>query len=515
MGRLRWWPERDDAAEGSGGAGEAGGGWEPRGAGRDPWLSAGSAGSDGDDAETDPAPAGAGREDAPPAADAADRDAERRLREALRAEVGDLLRERRLLWPGAPEREQIRRLIRDRVAAHQRLAATTNAPLLTDPAGTERRLYDALLGLGPLQRLMDDPAIEEVICNGHGRVFVVEAGRKREVGRGLFESDEELAALVKRLVGPLGRRLDESSPMVDARLPDGSRLNAVVPPVSTTGCCLTIRKFVLRAETLDGLERLGTLPPSAAAFLAAAVRVGENVLVSGPAGSGKTTLLNALGAAIASVDERVVTVEEVAELRLSRLPDCVGLQARPPNAEGVGEVRVRDLVRNALRMRPTRIIVGEVRGAEALDMLLAMNAGHDGSLSTIHGTSPRDALDRLVTLAMMAEERLSGDALTRMVARTVRLVLQLRADARTGRRRLVSVFEVTGLEGAVVLGNELWRLTPDGGRLAWTGLRPRCLARIRAAGVPYALPPAPEWSGDWEAGEAEGEEAAGPAPGAH
>jgi pilus assembly protein CpaF len=431
-----------------------------------------------------------------------DRLIERRLREALRTEVGDLLRDRQLLWPGAAEREQIRLLIGDRVAAHQRRAANTNTPLHSDPFGAERRLFDALLGLGTLQPLMDDPAVEEIICNGHERIFVVEAGRKRRVEGTLFESDEELFGLIKRLVGPLGRRVDEASPMVDARLPDGSRLNAVVPPVATTGCCLTIRKFVLRAETLEGLVSLGTLPPSAAQFLAAAVQAGENVLVSGAAGSGKTTLLNALGSALASVDERVVTVEEVAELRLSRIPDCVGLQARPANAEGVGEVRVRDLVRNALRMRPTRILVGEVRGAEALDMLLAMNTGHDGSLSTIHGTSPRDALERLVTLGMMAEERLGNDALTRMVARTVGLVLQLRADARSGLRQLVSVFEVTGLEGAVILGNELWRLAPDGSRLVWTGIQPRCLARIRARGVPYAPPSSPEWAGEWTEDEA-------------
>jgi pilus assembly protein CpaF len=204
-------------------------------------------------------------------------------------------------------------------------------------------------------------------------------------------------------------------------------------------------------------------------------------------------MLNGLGACIASLDERIVTVEEVAELQLERqLPDCVALQARAGNVEGVGEIRIRDLVRNALRMRPTRIVVGEARGPEALDLLLAMNTGHDGSLATVHGNSPRDALDRLVTLAMMAEERLSNEALTKMVSRTIELVLQLRFEPRTRRRRLVSIFEVTGLEGSVITGQELWTIHPARDRLVWTGIQPRCLAKIAAKGVPYALPSAAE-----------------------
>jgi pilus assembly protein CpaF len=342
---------------------------------------------------------------------------------------------------------------------------------------------------------MDDATVEEVICNGPNRIFTISRGRKQLAQDLFFDDDEELRGLVKRLVGPLGRRLDESSPMVDARLPDGSRLNAAIPPATTRWCSLTIRKFLLRAQSIEQLVELGALTESAALFLDAAVQGGVNILVSGPTGSGKTTLLNALGSSIASLDERVVTVEEVAELQLERqLPDCVALQARASNVEGLGEIRIRDLVRNALRMRPTRIVVGEVRGAEALDMLLAMNTGHEGSLTTIHGSSPRDALDRLATLAMMAEERLTSDALTKMVARTIELVLQVRFEPRAGRRRLVSIFEVTGLEGEVVTGNELWALDPVRDRLAWTGIRPRCLEKIAARGVSYALPPAIEAS---------------------
>jgi pilus assembly protein CpaF len=325
---------------------------------------------------------------------------------------------------------------------------------------------------------------------------VIESGQKRLVPDVFFDDDEELMQLVKRLVGPLGRRLDESSPMVDARLPDGSRLNAAIPPATTRWCSLTIRKFILRAHSLDQLVQLGTLPQAAAQFLDAAVQAGVNILVSGATGSGKTTMLNCLGASIASLDERVVTVEEVAELQLERqLPDCVALQARSANVEGAGEIRIRDLVRNALRMRPTRIIVGEVRGAEALDMLLAMNTGHEGSLTTIHGNSPRDALDRLATLAMMAEERLSGEALAKMTAHTIELVLQLRFEPRSGRRRLVSIFEVAGLEGDIITGQELWALLPSGERLVWTGIQPRCLTKMAAKGVTYALPPAREATG--------------------
>ena len=235
------------------------------------------------------------------------------------------------------------------------------------------------------------------------------------------------------------------------------------------------------------------MPEGAARFLDAAVRAGVNILVSGATGSGKTTLLNALGASIASLDERVVTIEETPELQLAKqLPDCVPLQARPGNVEGEGEITVRDLVRNALRMRPTRIVVGEVRGGEALDMLLALNTGHDGSLGTIHGNSPRDALARLATLARMTAEQLPREALLAMVAQTIELVVHLRAEPRTGQRRLVHIFEVTGLEGDILAGQDLWTLDRAGQRLAWTGLQPRCLAKFRAKGLPYALPLTPQ-----------------------
>jgi pilus assembly protein CpaF len=423
---------------------------------------------------------------------ALDRAAERALRETVREKVGRLLDERQLLTPRPDDEARIRALIHEEVEAHQRRVVATNQPLLADPAGVERRIFDGLLRLGPLQPLMDDPAVEEVIVNGP-RVFRVRGGRKELVADVYFEDDDELRQVVKRLVGPLGRRIDESSPMVDARLPDGSRLNAAIPPATTRWTALTIRKFVLRANRLDQLVALGTLTEAAARFLDAAVQTGVNILVSGATAAGKTTLLNCLGASIASPDERVVTVEETAELQLERqLPDCVALQGRAGNVEGVGEITIRDLVRNALRMRPTRIVVGEVRGAEALDMLTAMTTGHDGSLTTIHGSSPRDALDRLVTLAMMAPERVPAEALAKMVAGAIELVVQLRFEPRSGRRRVVAIFEVTGLDGGTIVGNDLWVIDPRADRLAWTGIHPRCLEKMAARGVPYVPPPAVE-----------------------
>ncbi len=416
-----------------------------------------------------------------------DRAAERAIRERVAETVSRSLGDGQLFAPHGEDEERVRAIIEEEVVGYERRAVSTNAPLLVDPEAVKRRLFDAVFGLGLLQPLMDDPTVEEIIVNGPLRLFAIRDGRKQPVADIYFESDDELRQLVKRLVGSAGRRLDEAAPMVDVRLPDGSRLNAVIPPAATRWTSVTIRKFVLRVHSLQQLVELGALTDSLAHFLDAGVQAGINILVSGPTGSGKTTLLNALGASIASLEERVVTVEEVPELQLDRqLPDCVALQARGKNVEGRGEISIRDLVRNALRMRPTRIVVGEVRGAEALDMLLAMNTGHEGSLTTIHGNSPRDALDRLATLAMMAGERLTGEELAKMVSRTIELVVQLQVHAHTGRRRIASVFEVTGLEGGVIVGHELWGLERD--RLVWRGRPPRCLERMAQRGVEYALP---------------------------
>jgi len=418
---------------------------------------------------------------------ATDRLAERVIRDRVAEAVSRSLGDGHLLSPHSEDQQRVQAIIDHEVAAYERRAVTTNSPLLIDSEGLKRRLFDGVFGLGILQPLMDDPRIEEIIVNGPLRIFAIRDGTKEAVSEVYFETDDELRQLIKRIVSRAGRRLDEASPMVDVRLPDGSRLNAVIPPASTRWTSVTIRKFAMRVHELDQLVELGALTAEAAGFLRAAVQAGVNILVSGQTGSGKTTLLNALGASISGLDERIVTVEEVPELQLDRqLPDCVAMQVRGKNVEGIGEISIRDLVRNALRMRPTRIIVGEVRGGEALDMLLAMNTGHEGSLTTIHGNSPRDALDRLGTLAMMAGERLGPEELVRMVSRTIELVVQLRVTARTGQRRVASIFEVTGVEGGVITGHEVWGL--DHGRLVWRGRPPRCLDKITAHAIEYTPP---------------------------
>jgi len=405
----------------------------------------------------------------------------------IRAEVQEELRRTldgdELAVPGADEVERARQVIAARIAAAQRQATTLGQPPIADPRGLERRLLDDLLGFGALQPLLDDRAIEEIIVNGPRRVFAIAEGRKRLTDV-TFADDDDVVRLLRRAIGPLGGRLDETSPMVDARLPDGSRLNAVIPPLATAPH-VTIRKFLLRAKTLDDLVELETLTPEAAAFLGACVRAGLNILISGGTGTGKTTALNALGAAITGLDERVITIEETAELQLDTvLPDCVALSARAANVEGAGAVSIRALARNALRMRPTRIIVGEVRGEEALDMLSAMNSGHDGSMCTVHASGPREALSKLRTYALMAEEALPAQAITEMIAEAIQIVVQLRLDAATHRRAVSHIYEVTGIEGDAIAGSDLFTL--QDGRLSWTGVRSRREARLAAAG--YAGP---------------------------
>jgi pilus assembly protein CpaF len=413
---------------------------------------------------------------------------ERAIREEVREELRRVMDVDALTEPGPADIERVRRVVADRLDAANRRAVASGEPPLADAPLLARRILDDLLGLGPLQPLLDDPSVEEIIVNGPHRVFAIEASGKR-LADVLFEDDDELLRLVRRAIGPLGRRLDETSPMVDARLPDGSRLNAVVPPLASRWTHVTIRKFLLRARTLEDLVGLGTLTGEAAAFLESGVQAGLNMLISGGTGSGKTTCLNALGSCIAGAHERVVTIEETAELQLeSMLPDCVGLQSRMPNVEGAGAISIRSLVKNALRMRPTRIIVGEVRGAEALDMLSAMNSGHEGSMCTIHANGPRQALSKLRTYAMMAEESLPARSVTEMIAEAIDLVVHLRLDGRTGRRLVASIYEVTGLEEDAVSGSELFGLTD--GSLCWTGIRPRCAARLEGAGLPWDRPAA-------------------------
>lgn len=353
-----------------------------------------------------------------------------------------------------------------------------------------QQLFDLFFRLGPLQPFLDDEEVEEVIVNSPERGFIVRAGGVKEAIDPGLGTDEDVRALLSRVVARAGRRIDDSSPAVDVRLPDGARLHAISPPLARR-TALTIRRHRMVAEELDDLVRLGTVPRDAATFLRAAVEGGINILVSGGTASGKTTTLNALGRAIPA-SERVVTIEETAELRLEDLlPDCVALEARSANIEGLGHVSIRDLVRHALRMRPTRIIVGEVRGPEALDMLSAMNTGHEGSMGTIHANSARQALSKLRTYVLMAEEQFSNEVASDMIAETIDLVVHLRLDPRAGERRVIQIAEVAGIEGGRVLTNDIFR--QENGGLVRTGIRPRFADQLPGSAV---VIPLGRWSGD-------------------
>jgi pilus assembly protein CpaF len=324
-------------------------------------------------------------------------------------------------------------------------------------------------GLGALDPLLADPEVDEVMVNGPRDVWVERRGRIEPAGVELA-SEAELRHAIERILAPLGRRVDEASPLCDGRLPDGSRVNVVIPPLAVDGPCLTIRRFRRRGFSLDDLVANGTVPEPVAEFLARCVRARASVLVSGGTGSGKTTTLNTLSGEIAP-GERIVTIEDAAELRL-RQPHVVRLEARPPNLEGRGEVTVRQLVRNALRMRPDRIVVGEVRGGEALDMLMALNTGHDGSLTTVHANSPEDALRRVETLALMADVGLPHAAVREQVASAIDLVVH-QARVEGGARRVTAISEVVRIAAGAATrelfsvreGRALWR-PPSGSELA-------------------------------------------------
>ncbi len=338
-------------------------------------------------------------------------------------------------------------------------------------------LYAQIVGLGPLQSLLEDPSVSEIMVNGPAQVYVERAGRlQRTAVR--FRDDREILELIERIVAPLGRRIDESSPMVDARLKDGSRVNAIIPPLALRGPSLTIRKFPERALTMDDLEQIGTVSGGMVELLRAAVRGRLNIVVSGGTASGKTTLLNSLSAFIPS-DERIVTIEDAAELRLQQ-DHVVSLETRPANLEGRGEVTIRQLVRNALRMRPDRIVVGEVRAGEALDMLQAMNTGHDGSLTTVHANAPRDALSRIETMVLMAGFELPMRAIREQIASALDLIVHAQR-MRDGSRRVTHITEVQGMEGEVIVLQDVFRYRPGDG-FSPTGLRPRFLERLEAYG---------------------------------
>jgi pilus assembly protein CpaF len=348
-------------------------------------------------------------------------------------------------------------------------------------------IADDIFGYGPLEPLLGDATISEIMVNGADDIWIEREGLL--IHTDLHFADEgQLRRVITKMVGQVGRRIDESSPMVDARLPDGSRVNAVIPPLSLSGPLVTIRRFSVERFDLAELVRVGTLSTEAMTFLRHCVEAQLNVLVSGGTGTGKTTLLNALSAAIPDT-ERIVTIEDAAELQLKQR-HTVRLESRPKNIEGEGEVTIRDLVRNALRMRPDRIIVGEVRGAEALDMLQAMNTGHEGSLSTIHANSPRDALSRLETMVMMAGYELPLRAIRSHVSSALDIVVQLeRLD--DGARRVTAISEVQRMEGDVITLQNLYEFAVDHvdaerkvhGALRPTGLRPSFLQKLRRHGV--------------------------------
>jgi pilus assembly protein CpaF len=358
-----------------------------------------------------------------------------------------------------------------------------------------REITDDILGYGPLEPFLHDDTVSEVMVNGADSVYVERSGKIEHTGAA-FVDDAHLMRIIDKIVSSVGRRIDESSPMVDARLPDGSRVNAIIPPLALRGPTLTIRKFSRDPYTMDDLINFGSISPKAAQFLAACVNGKLNILISGGTGTGKTTTLNAMSAFIPNA-ERIVTIEDAAELQLQQ-QHVITLEARPPNIEGEGEVRIRELVRNSLRMRPDRIIVGEVRGPETLDMLQAMNTGHEGSLTTIHANSPRDALSRLETLVMTGGVELPHRAIREQIASAFDLLVQITRLV-DGSRRITHVSEVLGMESDVITLQDVFVAKPPDeeqasstvskllGSLECTGLKPHFLEKMATNGV--VMPP--------------------------
>jgi pilus assembly protein CpaF len=384
--------------------------------------------------------------------------------------------------------DEVRRTIQD---LFEQILAEENIVLSRpERARLFEQIAAEILGFGPLQPLLEDDTITEIMVNGPKNVYVERKGKLHRVPV-TFENNDHVMRIIDRIVAPLGRRIDESSPYVDARLQDGSRVNAVIPPISLVGPTLTIRKFSKNPITVDQLIQFGSISPEAIQFLKACVEARLNILISGGTGSGKTTLLNVMSGFIPG-DERIITIENAAELQL-RQEHVVTLESRPPNIEGRGEITIRDLVINSLRMRPERIIVGECRGGETLDMLQAMNTGHDGSMTTAHANSPRDALARVETMCLMAGMDLPVRAIREQVASAIDLIVQ-QERMRDGTRKVTTITEVSGMEGEVVTMTDIFVFEQTGmengkivGRLRPTGLRPKFMEKIETAGI--NLPP--------------------------
>ncbi len=437
-----------------------------------------------------PAPEPAPRREAPPPPPPPDR-RQAELRRQVKGQLHDELVKRldlKRLATSAISQEELGRRVRETLRAIlAEVTARGALPRGLDPDALVEELYDESVRLGPVERFLADETVTEIMINGPQNVYVERRGRL-ELTDQTFMDEASVMAVIERIVAPLGRRIDESQPYVDARLRDGSRVNAIIPPLSLIGPCVTIRKFAKRVLTAEDFVRIGTWTEAIAGFLRVCVLLRKNIVVAGGTGSGKTTLLNVLSGFIPHTD-RILTIEDAAELRLNQ-PHVVRLEARPPNIEGKGAVTIRDLVRNALRMRPDRIIVGECRGGEALDMLQAMNTGHDGSLTTVHANSPRDVISRLETMVLMSGVELPSRAIREQIASAVNVIVQ-EARLADGSRRIVAVSEITGMEGQQIVMQDLFAFRQTGvdgegrilGQLGATGAMPTFFDTLSARGL--------------------------------
>ena len=426
-----------------------------------------------------PAPKEAARP-APPAADSKRLDLRLRLHSRLIDEL-DLAKLDKL------DEAELRRQVMGQVVEFARAERMALNTAELEELGAS--IYDEMVGLGPIEPLLKDESINDILINGPYQVYVERRG-ELELTPVHFRDNDHLLRIVQRIVAGVGRRIDESQPMVDARLPDGSRVNAAIPPIAIDGASVSIRKFSKKPLTLEKLVEFGAMPQAVADFLYGAVRARVSTVISGGTGSGKTTLLNALSSAI-SEGERLITIEDAAELQLQQ-PHVVRMETRPPNIEGKGEIRQRELVKNALRMRPDRVILGEVRSEEAFDMLQAMNTGHEGSMATIHANNPREAISRLEQMVAMGGMNISYEAMRGQIASAVGLIVQVMRLA-DGKRKVTYVTEIVGMEGNVVQMQDIFTFNrthtaPDGtvhGEFRASGLRPRCLDEMLRRGIPY------------------------------
>lgn len=400
---------------------------------------------------------------------------------------------RRLVAEMSPQEQMVLSAVhQDAAQVEQVIGNYVEKVLEENPFAVERSkivsdLKDEMLGLGPIEVLLKDPTVTEVMVNGPKKIFVERMGRLQLTDI-QFHDDSHVMNIIERILSPIGRHIDESVPLVDARLEDGSRVNIIIPPLSLVGPCITIRKFATKALSVDNLITFGTLDRKMADFIKACIQARINILVSGGTGSGKTTTLNVLSSFIPE-NERIVTIEDAAELKLQQ-EHVVTLESRPANIEGNGEITIRDLVKNALRMRPDRIIVGEVRGGEALDMLQAMNTGHDGSLTTAHANNPRDALSRLETMVLMAGFEMPIRAIREQVSSAIELILQ-QSRLKDGSRKITYITEVQHMEGDVITTQDLFRFEQTGmdengkltGHFVSTGMQPGFMDKFQVNGV--------------------------------